>query len=687
MNENTISYKLDRIKNATDRMRTRTGVVSGVIEDVATAVEGMSVINNQNKTITRNGTYNADEGYTGLGTVNVNVEPVLGTKSITENRTYNAGDDNLQGYSSVEVNVSPSVMEKNITSNGEFVSQNDGVDGYNIVRVNVEPLLGTKTVTANGTYNAGDDMVQGYSSVTVNVPTSGGPTVKSNIYRVTTIAERDAITDMVEGDMCVVHSSNISNATVDSRFKSIVFPATVVLSEAITSQVYSSFRNEDRAVDINIMLETSACRIDIMMEPDYTSIEYTSTDGITYTRTTNIEEIELPVEVSCPYPEEWNDAIGYFIQLGTINFDGIFTYKDNNWIYSKVGISTTPDYVYANKDFYSNTGKNTGTLALNIANTFNDISAKAFAEMQLNYDEMDVEIAPEDCTYYYFHKDNTKLYIVPTKSNGEPLLDTSNVTNMRFMFCNCPNLIAIPLLNTKNVTNMESMFDNCTNLQIVPVLDTSNVTNMNRMFWACKSIKNIPLLNISSITSMRQMFGFCTSLTTVPQFDTSNITDMGEMFDTCTSLTTVPQFNTSNVTKMGSMFANCTSLTTAPSLDTSKVTGMSNMFYGCTSLIDVPSLNTSNVEYMEMTFSDCYSLTTVPLLDLRKVKNMQMIFRNCSNLSDTSLNNIMQSCTNGTSLSSSNKTTKYLGFTNAQKERIKSLSNYSAFISAGWKNS
>lgn len=79
MDENTISYKLDRIKNATDRMRTRTGVVSGVIEDVATAVEGMSVINNQNKDITANGTYNADEGYTGLGTINVNVSSSSGT--------------------------------------------------------------------------------------------------------------------------------------------------------------------------------------------------------------------------------------------------------------------------------------------------------------------------------------------------------------------------------------------------------------------------------------------------------------------------------------------------------------------------------------------------------------------------------------------------------------------------------
>lgn len=63
-------------------------------------------INNQNKTITQNGTYNADSGYTGLGKVVVNVPTSkLGTKTITENGTYNASSDNLDGYNEVVVNV------------------------------------------------------------------------------------------------------------------------------------------------------------------------------------------------------------------------------------------------------------------------------------------------------------------------------------------------------------------------------------------------------------------------------------------------------------------------------------------------------------------------------------------------------------------------------------------------------
>ena len=63
----------------------------------------------------------------------------LGTKSITENGTYNASADNLDGYSQVIVNVP-------------------------------EKTLGTKSIVANGTYNASADNVDGYSQVIVNVP-------------------------------------------------------------------------------------------------------------------------------------------------------------------------------------------------------------------------------------------------------------------------------------------------------------------------------------------------------------------------------------------------------------------------------------------------------------------------------------------------------------------------------------
>jgi len=72
------------------------------------------VIRNQNKTITENGTYKADSGYTGLGTVTVAV-PIPETKD-------------------------PVLTEITITENGEYTPE-EGVDGFSKVTVEVENPL------------------------------------------------------------------------------------------------------------------------------------------------------------------------------------------------------------------------------------------------------------------------------------------------------------------------------------------------------------------------------------------------------------------------------------------------------------------------------------------------------------------------------------------------------------------
>lgn len=137
--------------------------------------------------------------------------------------------------------------------------------------------------------------------------------------------------------------------------------------------------------------------------------------------------------------------------------------------------------------------------------------------------------------------------------------DTSNVTDMGYMFYSCSKLTEIPLLDTSKVTNMENMF-NTTSITTIPQLDTSNVTNMNGMFYGCRKLTEIPLLNTSNVTNMGSMFGDCSKLTTIPLLDTSNVTDMSYMFKSC-PLTTTPQLNTSKVTKMGQMFFGCHKLT------------------------------------------------------------------------------------------------------------------------------
>lgn len=157
------------------------------------------------------------------------------------------------------------------------------------------------------------------------------------------------------------------------------------------------------------------------------------------------------------------------------------------------------------------------------------------------------------CKYlFYNYEGNNVDYI----SN----LDTSNVTNMKYMFQYCSKLTAIPQLDTSNVTDMGSMFSNCENLTTIPLLNTSNVTNMDSTFYRCINLTTVPLFNTSNVTNMGNMFYGCTKLTTIPLLNTNNVTAMNKMFTYCENLTTIPQLNTSKVTNMSNMFQYCSKL-------------------------------------------------------------------------------------------------------------------------------
>ena len=197
------------------------------------------------------------------------------------------------------------------------------------------------------------------------------------------------------------------------------------------------------------------------------------------------------------------------------------------------------------------------------------------------------------------------------------------------------------------------------------------------------ALLSIDKLNTSGISDMSQMFEYCTNLTYIPTFDTSDATNMNYMFDGCKNLASIPQLDTSNVTSMLCMFQYCYNLTTIPQLDTSNVTDMRYMFYNCKYLTAIPQLDTSNVTSMLCMFCDCYRLIDLPLLNTSSVADMNSMFSNCNDLSDESLNNILTMCTNATSYTST-KTLKEIGLSEKRATTCMTLSNYQAFLDAGW---
>ena len=120
-----------------------------------------------------------------------------------------------------------------------------------------------------------------------------------------------------------------------------------------------------------------------------------------------------------------------------------------------------------------------------------------------------------------------------------PLFDTSNVTNMSYMFYSCSKLTSVPQFDTSKVKNMERMFHNCTKLTSVPLFDTSNVTNMSSVFIGCSSLTNVPLFDTSKVTDMKGAFYSCEVLTEIPALDMRNVTDFSEAFWSCDAVTDI----------------------------------------------------------------------------------------------------------------------------------------------------
>ena len=110
------------------------------------------------------------------------------------------------------------------------------------------------------------------------------------------------------------------------------------------------------------------------------------------------------------------------------------------------------------------------------------------------------------------------------------------------------------LSNLQSITGME-------------YLNTSEVTDMAWMFFYCANLTSLDLshFNTSKVNSMYNMLGYCQSLTSLDlsSFNTSQVISMSNMFDNCANLRTIyvgDGWDTAAVAISQDMFKNCTSL-------------------------------------------------------------------------------------------------------------------------------
>ena len=280
-----------------------------------------------------------------------------------------------------------------------------------------------------------------------------------------------------------------------------------------------------------------------------------------------------------------------------------------------------------------------------------------------------------------------------TTIEGIEYFNTENVTNMRYMFCDCRSLKSLDLtnFNTENVTDMYYMFAYCTSLESLDLtnFNTAKVTNMKGMFCVCSNLKTIYASDkfvTDQITEGSCMFTDCLKLkdyTSSKEDHTyANCGPTGyftygrgyAMFDDATGTLTFSykgfkpegayelnegennpewisknsyvkkvvfdaSFANARPTSCNEWFFSCSNLTTIEGieyLNTAKVTNMNNMFDNCESLksLDLTKFNTENVTSMKFMFEACTTLTSLDVSNFNtaKVTDINYMFSNCSAL-------------------------------------------------------
>ena len=222
------------------------------------------------------------------------------------------------------------------------------------------------------------------------------------------------------------------------------------------------------------------------------------------------------------------------------------------------------------------------------------------------------------------------------KSSGEIIIERPK-SYIPGEFERNKDLIEATTMVTTEHDNLHAMFYGCNNLTTINGIeqwDTSNVTDMSYMFSGCYNLTSLDVsnFNTSKVTNMCQMFsGCCFSLEKIDlySFDTNNVTDMSYMFEGCYSLTELNSsigFNSRNTTNMQGMFKGCIEL---PELDlssfySSKVTNMRDMFCGCYYLEKLDLRNFRINNYGSVDSTNLFGVTgtndTDPCSNLKEIR-------------------------------------------------------------------
>lgn len=184
---------------------------------------------------------------------------------------------------------------------------------------------------------------------------SGSSTTGVKLFE--TEEEMRADSTAQEGDLAVVYGNKFDSVHNGTIVNTVAFPKQVVLSSAISSTINGLFTYDE---DFPEAMEPERWQFTVQLTStqykvwrdidDTTIVEYTSTDGTTYTRITELENDEYTFDLINRWYAKWNDTIlDNFCETVSTYFGGLFRYsteRNDNYLetYSNVVITRYNNY-------------------------------------------------------------------------------------------------------------------------------------------------------------------------------------------------------------------------------------------------------------------------------------------------------------------------------------------------------
>ena len=431
-------------------------------------------------TITQNGNYNREDGYSAI-TVNVSGQSaVLTTTAVTSNGEYSA-PQGYDGFSSFEVNVAQTGhTDEEMQQQYQSGYTNGFNSGYTSGETHQKSLLSAITITSNGNYNRAN----GYSAITVNVPQSGYSQGYTDGYN-------DAYNEL--GYITVEPSSNNKHyndtgitLTVSSNVPWVIsnYPVWAV------PNVLSG--NGDATVVVALQLNEGGERRGY--------VDFNSTHG-SIISSVYIRQGSQPSPT--PTPTGLSEYLTFeIISGGTIKWENY---------YSGTGSGKTIEYS-KNGGNWSTITSSSGSSAPSISVSNGDIIR--FRGNNQSYNGNGVFTTNVTFNVY----GNIMSLINSTNFSGLTALSGSN--NFYVLFANCSKLkdagsLVLPATTLAN-SCYEQMFAGCSGLTRAPELPATTLAKSCycAMFQECRSLTTAPALSATTLVQncYEQMFSDCESL-------------------------------------------------------------------------------------------------------------------------------------------------------------------------------